>query len=82
MIGDLFMLSGKECADVNPVKNRAVYLLAYDIYQKAGDGTKMRSAREQFPSAADIHIANMKVGEAVSVPCWINRKTTIRSRPE
>jgi len=82
LVGNLYMGSGKDCADPNPVKARAVYLAAYDMYAKAGNRSKMKQASAQFPSIQDIHtMPDMKEGDAIQVECWIGVSTTIRRRP-
>ncbi len=82
LIGDLYFNSGADCGDSHPVKNRAVYLAAYDMYEKAGDQEGMKRAKAQFPSVQDIFVATMKEGEEVEVTCWINAKTTVKTRPK
>ncbi|MDW7693668.1 hypothetical protein R9C00_02845 [Flammeovirgaceae bacterium SG7u.111] len=81
-IGDLYFTSGNDCKEMNPVKARAVYLAAYDMYQKAGNSSKMAQARAQFPSMGEIFTATMSEGDAIEVGCWINTTTTIRKRPK
>ncbi|MEM1135335.1 MAG: tetratricopeptide repeat protein [Bacteroidota bacterium] len=81
MIGDLYMRSGKDCGDPNPVKARAVFLAAYDMYAKSGNSSKMSQARAQFPSVQDIFTMGMKEDESISVGCWIGVTTKIRKRP-
>ncbi len=81
MIGNLYMSSGKDCFDANPVKSRACYLAAYDMYAKAGDNSGMGRAKSQFPSITDIFSLGMKEGDAIDVGCWIGGSTTIRKRP-
>jgi len=79
-IGDLYFSSGSICSDPDPVKSRAIYLAAYDAYQRAGNGQKMAAAKEQFPSAAELHTAGYKVGDSISVGCWIGGSTVLRKR--
>jgi tetratricopeptide (TPR) repeat protein len=82
LIGDLYYTSGSQCTDSNPVKARAVYMAAFDMYQKAGNSTKMAQAREQFPSVTDLFQLAMQEGQPISVGCWIGVTTTLRSRPK
>jgi tetratricopeptide (TPR) repeat protein len=81
LIGDLYMRSGSQCSDPNPVKARAVFLAAYDMYARSGNSSKMSSARAQFPSVQDIFTMGMQEGESISVGCWIGVSTQIRKRP-
>ncbi len=81
LIGDLYMRSSSECSDPNPVKARAVFLAAYDMYAKAGNSSKMAQAREQFPSVQDIFTMGMQEGESISVGCWVGVSTQVRKRP-
>ena len=81
LIGDLYMRSGSDCSDPNPVKARAVFLAAYDMYAKAGNSSKMAQARAQFPSLQEIFTMGMEEGESISVGCWIGVSTQLRKRP-
>lgn len=84
LIGDLYLGSGNDCPEDDPVASRAVYLRAYDMYSKAGNAKKMAIAKEQFPSNTDVFTymsKGYKEGESIKVGCWINESTTIRTRP-
>lgn len=84
LIGDLYYNSGNDCHGADPVAERANFLAAYDMYQKAGDGAKMAKAQAQFPTMADIFTYASKgyeVGGQISVGCWIGGTATIRKRP-
>ncbi|UZR92634.1 tetratricopeptide repeat protein [Chondrinema litorale] len=81
LIGDLYMRSSSDCSDPNPVKARAVFLAAYDMYAKAGNSSKMAQARAQFPSLQDIFTMGMAEGESISVGCWVGVSTQLRKRP-
>ena len=81
MIGHMYMNSGEQCKKgKSVVDDRAVYLAAYDMYQKAGNSEGMASAKAQFPSKEDIFNMNIKAGDSISVGCWIGTTTTIRTR--
>lgn len=80
-IGDMYMSSYQQCQGKNPVENRAVFLAAYDMYERAGDSKGMADAKAQFPSMEDIFTLGMQEGAPISVGCWINASTTIRRRP-
>ena len=80
-IGDLYYNSAAECGKkVNQADDRLVFLLAADYYQRSGNGTKVKMAKDAFPSKEDIFLVNYKVGESKKVECWIGENTTIRTR--
>lgn len=80
-IGDLYYQSFNDCSKrENQADDRAVYLLAYDYYAKAGDSQKMGMAKASFPSKEDIFLVNYTAGQSVRVGCWIGESTTIRTR--
>ncbi len=81
-IGDLYMSTYKQCMQGSDiVQKRAVFLAAYDMYARGGDATKMASAKAQFPTKEDIFSDDKyKIGDSISVGCWINVSTTIRTR--
>ena len=80
-IGYMYYSSFDRCkGGEDVVKDRAVFLVAFDKFQKAGNTKMMNAAREQFPSGEEIFTYNYEKGAAISVSCWINENTTIRSR--
>ena len=80
-IGYLYYQSFEQCAGKEDiVKDRAVFLAAYDMFQKAGNSQMMQSSKEQFPSKEDIFTYNYEAGGTINVGCWIGVTTTIRSR--
>ncbi len=81
LIGNMYMGSYEQCRNgKNEIEDRAVFLAAYDMYQKAGNSQGMTNAKEQFPSKENIFNYNMNVGDNVKTGCWINTTTTIRTR--
>jgi len=81
-IGDLYMNSYKECqAGESRVKDRGVFLAAYEMYQKGGDSERMASAKAQFPSIEEIFNENMEEGQSLTVGCWINETVKLERRP-
>ncbi len=81
LIGNLYMTSFEECAGKEDiVKDRAVFIAAYEMYKKAGNQDRMAAAKEQFPSAEDIFTRNSKEGDPITVGCWINETVTIQKR--
>jgi tetratricopeptide (TPR) repeat protein len=81
LIGHMYMASFEQCKKgKSMVDDRAIFLAAYDMYQKAGNAEGMSNAKEQFPSKEDIFNLNIKAGDSISIGCWINATTTIRTR--
>ncbi len=80
-IGDLYYHSFKECSEQQDmVKDRLVFIAAYDQYKKAGNAKKMASAKEQFPSKEDLFNGNHEAGQTLSVGCWINKSVVLKTR--
>ena len=80
-IGDLYFNSFNDCSKKeNQADDRAVYLIAYDYYAKAGATQKMSAAKASFPSKEDIFLVNYTAGQSIRVACWIGESTTIRTR--
>ena len=81
-IGDLYMSTYKQCMQGSDIiQKRAVFLAAYDMYARGGDASKMASAKAQFPTKEDVFSNDKyKIGDTISVGCWINVTTTIRTR--
>lgn len=80
-IGYLYYQAFDDCAGKEDiVKDRAVFLAAYDMFQKAGNAKMMESSKEQFPSKEEIFTYNYTAGDNISVGCWIGVTTTLRSR--
>lgn len=75
-VGYLYLSSGGDCTDSNPVKARAVYIAAYNMFQKAGDGAGMQKAMAYFPSKEDVFTYSMG-GQTVTLGCWIGETVTI-----
>ncbi len=82
LVGDLYYNSFSDCKQgISRVQDRAVYLAAYEMYERAGNSRLMQSAREQFPSIQDIFELDMKEGQSIKVGCWINTSVRIQRRP-
>ncbi len=80
-IGDLYYHSFKECKEEQDmVKDRLVFIAAYDQYKKAGASKKMASAKEQFPSKEDLFNGDYTVGQTLSLGCWINKSVVLKTR--
>lgn len=83
-LGNLYFNSYEYCNSKteDPVKARAVFLAAYEMYKKAGDTQKMNQAKQQFPAMSQIFSQGYKVGEEINTGCWLNETVTIRKRPK
>lgn len=81
IIGDLYFKSGTDCkAGQDVVKDRAVYIAAYNMYQKGGAEKRMELAKEQFPSNEDIFNYDYEIGQEIEVGCWIGETVQVRIR--
>lgn len=80
-IAALYMNSFNDCKQgKDPVQDRALFIAAYNWYQKAGDSQGMANAKEQFPSMEEIFTWNYKLGQQVNVGCWINETVELKKR--
>lgn len=81
-VAGMYMGSFNDCAKKqSQIEDRAIFMAAYDLYQRAGDSAGMNNAKAQFPTVSDVFTANKKEGDAIKVGCWIQANTTIRTRP-
>ncbi len=82
LIGHLYMGSYDACRKgVSKVEDRGVFLAAYEMYRKGGNGQGMGNAKAQFPSIEEIFELGLSEGETFKVGCWINEVVTIQRRP-
>lgn len=83
LIGNLYMNSYQECkAGESKVKDRAIFIAAYKMYNRAGDSKNMANAKSQFPSMEEMFSENMNEGDNVTVGCWINETVALERRPQ
>jgi tetratricopeptide (TPR) repeat protein len=81
-VANLYMGSFEECAEgYSQVEDRAVFLAAFDLFQKANDAAGMQAAREQFPTREQAFTDTFDEGDTLDVGCWINVKTKLKTRP-
>ncbi|WP_425390591.1 hypothetical protein [Ekhidna sp.] len=81
LIGNMYFTSFEDCrGDKSKVMDRAVFLAAYKMYEKAGNTTQMAASKEQFPSIEEIFNEGMEEGETITVGCWINESVKIQRR--
>ncbi len=82
LIGNLYMGSYDDCrGGESKVKDRAVFIAAFEMYKKAGNSAAMEKAKEQFPSIGEIFEEGMKEGDVLSVGCWVQESVTLQRRP-
>ena len=82
LIGDLYFSSFNQCAGKKDmVLDRAVYIAAYGMYQRAGDRNGMTNAKAQFPSIGEIFDGEYEEDQVVKVNCWINTSVKLERRP-
>jgi len=79
-IGDLYFLSANQCTSEDILKNKSIYIAAYNMYQKAGNTAKMNTAQQQFPSIEEIFVRNKKEGDTINTGCWINETVQLKKR--
>ncbi len=81
LIGGLYMNSFNDCrGGVSRVKDRSIYMAAYNAYQRAGDSQGMAQARAQFPSKEEIFTEGLQVGGTINTGCWIGETVTLATR--
>ena len=80
-IGDLYMDSFKECANLErQADDRAIYIAAYQYYVRSGNARKMAIAKQSFPSREEIFVFNYHIGDKMKINCWINEEVTLMTR--
>ncbi len=88
LIGNLYASSSKICGD-NEFEKTTIFWAAVDKYKQAKsvDESINGAATEQiikysqyFPNVEDAFFYGFADGEPYTVGCWINEKTTVRSR--
>ncbi|MEM7548109.1 MAG: tetratricopeptide repeat protein [Bacteroidota bacterium] len=82
ILGNAYYQSFNTCKEgESRVKDKAVYLAAYEAYQKAGNSSGMKNAEAQFPTIDEIFNETYQEGQKISTGCWIGETVTIRRRP-
>ena len=84
LLGDLYMSSFEDCAtSESEIRSRAIFILAYDYYKKAGEEAQAKAAIAQFPTIAQLHQAGMLENPPlVKIDCWFEEEVRIRPRPK
>ena len=81
MVANMYFSSYDQCrGGDDPVKDRAVFIAAYDMYRRAGNQSGMAQAKAQFPSKEEVFTFNHEVGGEISVDCWIGETVSIQTR--
>jgi len=81
LIGSLYAQSFEDCkGGVSKVMDRAIFIAAYEMFQKAGNSAQMEAMKAQFPSVEEMFTENMSEGDQVTVGCWISEKVTLKRR--
>jgi tetratricopeptide (TPR) repeat protein len=81
IIGNLYFTSFNECkGGESIVQDRAIFIAAYKMYEKAGNKEQMMACKEQFPSSEEIFNEEKEVGQQITVNCWIGETVQIQRR--
>lgn len=81
LIGDLYMSAYNDCrGGESRAKDYAVFIAAYNAYQRAGDSKGMGSARARFPSKEELFTEGFTVGSSVSTGCWVGETVSLSTR--
>jgi tetratricopeptide (TPR) repeat protein len=81
LIGDLYMSAYNDCrGGESRAKDYAVFIAAYNAYQKAGDSKGMGSARARFPSKEELFTEGLTLGSSISTGCWVGETVSLSTR--
>ncbi len=75
MIARMYAASANNCGDSN-FNKRAVFWLAANLADKAGNSALANSYRAKAPSKSEIFSAG-KAGQSIRIGCWIGRSVTV-----
>ncbi len=87
MIGDMIAGSASKCPNDDVCKQKAIYWLAVDYYNKAKAvdpsvaakvNGKIANYKKYFPSKEDCFFGGTKEGDTVEIGCWIGESTKAR----
>jgi hypothetical protein len=62
------------------VKDYAVFIAAYNAFQRAGDSRGMGSARARFPSKEELFTEGYSLGTSLSTGCWVGETVSLSTR--
>lgn len=86
MIGDM-IAGSSSCGGEDACKQKAIYWLAVDYFQKAKSidpsvaskaNSKIATYKKYFPTKEDCFFGGTKEGDTVSIGCWIGESTKAR----
>ena len=81
LIGDLYMSAYNDCrGGESRAKDYAVFIAAYNAYQRAGDSKGMGSARARFPSKEELFTEGYQLGSSLSTGCWVGETVFLSTR--
>ncbi|MDA0314032.1 MAG: hypothetical protein O3A40_01875 [Bacteroidetes bacterium] len=81
LIGDLYMSAYNDCRNgESRAKDYAIFIAAYNAYQKAGNSRGMGSARARFPSKEELFTEGFQLGSSVSIGCWVGETVSLSTR--
>ncbi len=81
IIGNLYYTSYDGCrAGESKVIDRAIFIAAYKMYEKAGNTDQMKAASDQFPSIEEIFNEGYEENDVVQIGCWINEAVSLMRR--
>ena len=81
IIGNLYFTSFDDCrSDESKVMDRAVFIAAYNMYEKAGNQEQMAATMAQFPSKEEIFNEGYEQGDVVDLGCWIGESVALKTR--
>jgi tetratricopeptide (TPR) repeat protein len=81
LIAQLYMQSYNDCRKgISRVEDQAVFIAAYNAYQRAGDSRGMADARSRFPSKEELFTESRQPGETFTITCWIGETVTLATR--
>ncbi|MCY4419497.1 MAG: hypothetical protein OXB93_06600 [Cytophagales bacterium] len=83
LIGNLYLSSYEDCRKgVSRVEDKAVYIAAYNAFQKAGNQKMMSLCMEQFPTKSEIFELGLSEGSDLNLDCWINEIVNLQRKKE
>ena len=81
LIGNLYFTSFDDCKEEkSQVQDRAMFIAAYEMYEKAGNSSQMEAAKAQFPSIENIFSEGKEEGSKVTIGCWMNVTVSLKRR--
>jgi tetratricopeptide (TPR) repeat protein len=81
LIGYLYMGAFNDCkGGESRAKDYAVFIAAYNAFQRAGNNDGMRDARARFPSKEELFTEGKMAGESIGTGCWVGETVTLATR--